>query len=371
MQQPDSAHTLAKGHNLVPLATVLDAIPTAILLLDKETREIVEVNKAACELIGLPREAILGHPCYQIIGPCPLTRPCLQNEMERTLINQQGREIPILEFLGDMVLNDRPCLACTLVDMTEAKLAKDALIQMNQKLQENDRLKSEFVAIASHELRTPLSVILGGLQLLDQGVAGTLGTKQHKLVQTTTRNVKRLARLVDDLLDVTKIEAGNMTLNTLPTQLSMLVRECCDTYQLLAQENQLTLTCDITQDDPSISIDPDRLRQVIGNLLTNALKFTRAHGQVTVRCKVEQQQVIVSVQDTGVGITEKDLPHLFDKFTQFGQQALSGNKGSGLGLAICKGIIEEHQGRIWAESEQGKGTTISIALPFNGNSHHS
>ena len=230
-----------------------------------------------------------------------------------------------------------------------------------QKVKESEKMKDEFINIAAHELRTPIQPILG---LSDIIYSKVKDEELHELLEIIIRNAKRLKRLTDNLLDVTKIEGRSLKLNKEKFNLNILISEVLKDY-VNKQKDQLTakIVYDFKRKgDIIVDADRDRLSQVIHNLLDNALKFT-THQQmifVIVDKKEGQEQVIVSVKDTGEGIPEKILPKLFSKFS-----VSNSTTGTGLGLYICKNIIEAHDGRIWAENNSNEnGATFSFTLPI-------
>ena len=236
-----------------------------------------------------------------------------------------------------------------------------------QKVKESEKMKTEFINIAAHELRTPIQPILG---LSDIIYSKVKDEELHELLEIIIRNAKRLKRLTDNLLDVTKIEGRSLKLNKEKFNLNILISEVLKDY-VNKQKNQLIvkIVYDFKRkEDIIVEADRDRLSQVIHNLLDNALKFTTTHNNQTIfviidkknEGKEEKKVVIVSVKDTGEGIPEKILPKLFSKFS-----VSNSTTGTGLGLFICKNIIEAHDGRIWAENNSDKnGATFSFTLPI-------
>ena len=236
-----------------------------------------------------------------------------------------------------------------------------------QKVKESEKMKTEFINIAAHELRTPIQPILG---LSDIIYSKVKDEELHELLDIIMRNAKRLKRLTDNLLDVTKIEGRSLMLNKEKFNLNILISEVLKDY-VNKQKNQLKvkIVYDFKRkEDIIVEADRDRLSQVIHNLLDNALKFTTTHNNQTIfviidkknEGKEEKKVVIVSVKDTGEGIPEKILPKLFSKFS-----VSNSTTGTGLGLYICKNIIEAHEGRIWAENNSDEnGATFSFTLPI-------
>jgi signal transduction histidine kinase len=235
---------------------------------------------------------------------------------------------------------------------------------MATRLGELDRLKAEFVSMASHELKTPLNVILGYLTLLDDGVYGTLSDKQRDVIHTLERQSHSLNRLVRQLLDVSKYDAGGATLDVQPLKARALFSELYSSLVVIADQRGVTLSVTADEGMPTeVWWDHDRMTEALGNLVTNACKFTPRGGVVAVHGDGEPGQVRIEVRDTGVGIPAPELPHVFRKFFQAGNQQSTNVAGTGLGLAIVRGIIEAHGGSVTVSSEVGVGTTFTILLP--------
>lgn len=237
--------------------------------------------------------------------------------------------------------------------------------RMTEQLAELDRLKAEFVSVASHELKTPLSVIKGYLSLLLDGIYGELTEEQRKTLSSTGDQTDRLARLIQQLLDVSRFEAGGGRLEIHPIELRPLLEELATSFEALAVQNEITFVVRISDELPeAIDGDADRLNEVIGNLLSNAFKFTPRQGQICMNAIPLDGGIGIEVSDTGVGVPQDKLPRIFEKFYQVDNEAQPRSVGSGLGLAISREIVEAHGGTISAESVVGKGTTIRVFLPM-------
>lgn len=235
---------------------------------------------------------------------------------------------------------------------------------MAQRLGELDRLKAEFVSMASHELKTPLNVILGYLTLLDDSVYGPLNDKQREVVHTLERQSHSLNRLVRQLLDVSKYDAGGATLNLQALNTRAFFAELENALVVLAHQRGVTFSVTAAVGMPAeVWWDRDRMTEAIGNLVTNACKFTPRGGVVALHGDGEPGSVRIEVRDSGVGIPAPELPHVFRKFFQAGNQEATSVAGTGLGLAIVRGIVEAHGGSVGVSSEVGVGTTFTILLP--------
>jgi two-component system sensor histidine kinase GlrK len=232
---------------------------------------------------------------------------------------------------------------------------------MCQKLNELEKMKSDFYASMSHELRTPLTCIKEGTGLLLEGVAGSITEKQRKLLNIVAQESNRLIGLVTSVLDLSKMEAGMMTYGLEKSALAPLIQKAVIEIAPLVESKEIKLETELPPELPPVKIDRERILQVLRNLLGNAAKFTPKSGKVKVKARTVDHGVEVSVWDTGPGIAAENLDTIFEKFHQ-GQTNGSGN-GTGLGLAIAKQIITSHGGRIWAENQAERGSTFFFVLP--------
>jgi PAS domain S-box-containing protein len=270
----------------------------------------------------------------------------LGNRVERIITDRKGNEIPIEMTLDLVESGPRPFFSVFLHDIS---LRKNV-----------DRMKNEFIGTVSHELRTPLTSMRVSLSLLAQGTAGTVDEEAQELVGIAHRHCERLVRLVDDMLDVQKIEAGVLGLHTSRAPLLPLVEEAIAAMGGLGLERGIAIaaSCAIGGADVSAEFDRDRMLQVLTNLLSNALKFSPAGSRIQATVSALVGGARISVADQGRGIPPEFRGRMFKRFAHDGV-----NGGSGLGLSICKGIVEEHGGQISFVSVEGQGTTFHIDLP--------
>ena len=235
---------------------------------------------------------------------------------------------------------------------------------MSIQLAELDKLKAEFVSVASHELKTPINVILGYLQLMQQGIYGPLSSKQTEVLATVESQGRTLARLAAQLLDVTRFEAGGGRIEPRPIQLSALLDDLERTFHVLAVQRGVEFRVSRGEGLPEeVQWDADRINEVMGNLLANAFKFTGSGGTVELSAAPSEEYVRIQVRDTGAGVPPDQLPHIFEKFYQADNQGAASAPGTGLGLAIAKEIVEAHRGQIQCDSVVGEGTTFTLLLP--------
>ncbi|MFH1691968.1 MAG: ATP-binding protein [Candidatus Omnitrophota bacterium] len=243
-----------------------------------------------------------------------------------------------------------------LSDMNETQ---KELKKANTELKKLDELKSGFVSHVSHELRTPLAVIRESIEIVKDSTVGAVNSEQVDFLETAQRNVDRLVRLINAILDLQKLESGRVEFIFDYYDIGQLVREVYKSYSLLVQDKGLAFDIKVEDGLPLIKFDRDKMVQVLSNLLSNALKFTQ-NGGITLSVYQDNNCVRVAVKDTGDGIKKENIPKLFGKFVQLANKI----GGSGLGLVLCKEIVEAHKGKIWIESEFGAGTTVSFILPL-------
>ena len=241
----------------------------------------------------------------------------------------------------------------------EIALKKDELEKTNAQLKELDRMKSDFVANVVHELRTPLTLIKGNLDNIEKGFAGEVQPKQKEIISDVFRVVNRLARLVNDLLDLSKIESGKMEFKKEAVDIVGLAGEVVKDFEKIASEKKIGIKKGFPKGEVKINADKDKLMQVFVNLMGNAIKFTDK-GDVTIKIIELQDEVQVEIQDTGPGMDKDQIDRIFDKFVRVVAEK---KEGTGLGLPIAKDIVELHKGRIRVETSPGKGSTFIFNLP--------
>jgi signal transduction histidine kinase len=235
---------------------------------------------------------------------------------------------------------------------------------MSRQLAELDKLKAEFVSVASHELKTPINVMVGYLQLLEEGIYGPLTPKQKDVHRTLVVQANTLLRLVKQLLDVSRFEAGGGRLEPREIVIEQMLTDLESAFHVLAVQREIKFRVERRDGVPDTVIwDLDRINEVLGNLLSNAFKFTPRGGTVELIVDSMDGLVRMVIHDTGAGIPPEQLPRIFDKFYQADNQRAAQSAGSGLGLAIAKQIVEAHGGTIWCDSKLGVGTRFTIKLP--------
>jgi len=260
------------------------------------------------------------------------------------------------------------------------------IIEANVKLEKLERLKSEFISIVSHELRTPLTSIKNSLDILSSGKCCELSESAEKFLSMASRNVQRLSGIINDLLDLSKIEAGKMEFKFAPTNINTVIEYVKSALSVVAKSKGIELSVSTSTDIPEIIADSQKLEQVLTNLVSNAIKFTPEGKKITITSEVKSSENIkinplfsekipnlsgkyvqVSVADEGIGIAPKDQLRAFDKFAQIENSLSRKVGGTGLGLPIAKQLLEAHKGAIWCESELNKGSTFTFVIPLEHN----
>lgn len=234
------------------------------------------------------------------------------------------------------------------------------LEKMNAELKRLDEAKSKFVAMVSHEFKNPLTTIKESLSLMADGITGEVNPKQKKMLDVASRTVARLARLVMDVLDISKIEAGRMDIHYDDVNIQSLIDEVVTAYTIKCASKQQQLIQKIPENIGDLCADYDKLSQVLINLLNNAIKYTPEGGTITITVNGSSSEVLFEVADNGPGISDENLGKIFDKYERIGAEK---EEGTGLGLPIAREIVILHKGKIWVESELGKGSRFKFIIP--------
>ena len=270
-------------------------------------------------------------------------------KFQATFIGKTGRELKVEGSVSRLLYKGKPfALSGVFDDVTRYK--------------DYDQLKGEFISTVSHELRTPLTVIREGVSQIRDELLGPVPDNQKAFLDMALQNSDRLGRIIEELLDVSRLEAAQVNLHRRPCDLAEVAGEVAENFKTIAQRKKLEILTDFMPETIEIYIDRDKIIQVLTHLIHNALKFTD-EGHIKIHLRVREGFVECKVSDTGKGIAAKDLPHAFQNFSQFGRTAGPGDHGTGLGLSICKKLIELHHGRIKIESTPSKGTTATFLLP--------
>ena len=355
------------------LTSILDNFPHLVWLKDTDGR-FLAVNNVFAKACGRSVNEIIGRNDFDVwpkelaekyqVDDNQVMQSRAKSVVEELILNEGI--VSYFETYKSPIFDSNGIVMGTLgfsQDITERKRSEDALKRAKDMAEKALAIKDEFTSTVSHELRTPLAAIKSSVDILDTEVPGELTKDQKLFVKRVKSNVDRLARLINDVLDLSKLESGKMVMNLVPLRPEGLVGEVVETQIPLVKSKGLTIATECGENLPALVADKDRLIQVLNNLINNALKFTQ-EGGIVVGVHVEDKEFLkFSVRDTGVGIKEEDLPKLFQKFQQvggFSQQVA----GTGLGLAICKNIVEKHHGLIWVESEFGRGSSFNFVIPI-------
>lgn len=325
------------------LETILTEIKSGALVIDQDNRILI-VNPTAREILDISADPI-GKPVFQVV----------KNQQILGLLRISGSQ-PRRE---EVELSDGRifhALRTPVIGVGQAVIMQDIT-----HLKELDRIKSEFVTTVSHDLRSPLTAILGYVELIER--AGDVNDQQREFIRRVQNSVEQITSLVTDLLDLGRIEAG---LDTAKERIPIVViaRHAIESLRAVAEDKSIKLDISMPEITPFVYGDPVRMRQMIGNLIENAVKYTPEQGVISFTMEPEQDQVIMRVNDNGPGIPPSDLPYVFDKFFR-ASNAPDSLPGTGLGLSIVKSIVESHNGRVWVDSKLGNGTSFSVVLPLD------
>jgi len=229
--------------------------------------------------------------------------------------------------------------------------------------EEIDNAKTEFLSITSHELRSPMTPMKAQLQMMEEGYFGKLKKKQKESINIITRNADRLDNIIADFLEISRIEAARLKFNFVETDLVETVKETAEFMKAFANEKKIKLVV-ISDRLPTIEADPDRISQVLRNLINNAIKFSPEKSKIEIEARLKKDHILFSVKDSGVGLTSENQIRIFEPFYQVENVNRRRHGGTGLGLAICRGIIESQKGKIWVESKTGSGSKFYFTVPL-------
>ena len=359
------------------LDSMIENIPNMIFVKDAKDLRFIRLNRAGEALLGFPRHELIGKndfdffPAEQAEHFVSGDRETLRNgnlvdiPEETIQTNNKGarilhtKKIPILDAAGEPAF-----LLGISEDITEAKKTQEALLQAQEAAERANRVKSQFLASMSHELRTPLNAILGFSELLSDDSTGRFdeATRRRFLDQIHSSGV-HLLQLINDILDLSKVEAGQMELQLQPIEVGSLIDEARATVEPLAKSKAISLNVEPGRELQLIA-DPAKVRQMLLNLLSNAIKFTPDGGRIQIRGRHVDSWVEIAVSDTGIGIAPEDLGRLFTEFQQVDAGPARQQEGTGLGLALTRRFAELHGGQVSVESALGKGSTFTLRLPL-------
>jgi len=325
------------------LEAIIANIQDGVIVMDKN-KKVMLINRAVDDIFDLGDKQAVGRLLEDVISNTDL----------RALLSRAG-DVPLkyheINFDDGRVFNAQ----YTPIPQIGAAVT----MQDISYLKELDRLKSDFMHTVSHDLRSPLTAILGYTELVER--TGPLNSNQQEFLRRLQGSIHHITTLVNDLLDLGRFEAGFDTRREI-VQLENVLKYSLDLFENQVREKNIKLTVDVGQNLKALRANPIRIRQMLDNLIGNAIKYTQLDGDVRVSISMQGDQIILKVDDTGMGIPPEDQGRVFEKFFR-ASNAVEGVEGSGLGLAIVKSIVDSHQGRIWVESTVGKGSSFTVLLP--------
>lgn len=337
---------------------------------------ILTVNPLGALALGYEVSELVGQPLSRLF--CPTDFEAIVAQLARCRarpgevltadfrkVRKDGEYLWAREAACAFPFGDRIIALILCEDISDRKRLEVQLSAQYEQLKELDRLKTNFVNSVTHELRTPLTSIMGYAEFLEDGIGGALTPEQLSFIHQLQEGSRRLERLLNDLLDFARLEAGTFRITKQPDDLGKNIRAVAESLRPQAQEAQLTLDVRLPEAPLIVPMDAPRIEQVLFNLVGNALKFTAAGGRITIRAWREPEHVHCEIQDEGIGIPEHEIPQLFQRFTQL-EGGLKKGVGAGLGLSISKAIIEAHGGSIGASSQPGRGSIFWFDLPLGG-----
>lgn len=343
---------------------LLEAAPDAIVIVD-ETGTIMLVNAQTEQVFGWNREELIGQPVEVLVPGATRDGHAARRDgfmgdarvrpmgigLELKAVRKDGSEFPVEISLSPLETDEGLLVSASVRDVTERKQLEE----------ETNRLQDEFFSVVSHELRTPLASILGYVELLQE--QDELSETGEGWLRVIKRNAERESRLVRDLLLLVRVDGSGFRVEFGPVDLSEIATSVVESTRPMAEAKQIALNDEIG-DVPVIDGDPQRLEQVVDNLLVNAIKFTPEGGTVEIRAFGEEEEVLIEVVDSGIGIAEEERGQLFDRLFRATNARELNVPGLGLGLTIVKAITEVHGGSIEVESDLGEGTTMRVRLPI-------
>ena len=352
--------------------TTFDSITDRISILNKE-HKITRVNRSFSNAFGMEPKEILGKTCYEMMHEtkkplvnCPHVKTLKTNKPQRIEYFDKKHN-SYFEVSTSPVFNKKGKVLASVhisKDITQSKKAERELKKAKEAAETANQTKSEFLANMSHELRTPLNSVIGFSEVLEDETFGGLNEKQKDYLGDILGSAKHLLSLINDILDLSKIEAGKMELFLSTFSLRELLENSFILIKERAMKHNIELSTDIEDNVELITADQRKVKQVIFNLLSNAIKFTSEGGQIGIRAKKTNGYFTVNVWDTGIGIPEKYQAHIFDDFTQLENPYTKTQQGTGLGLPLSRKFIQLHGGELQVEPSD-KGSTFILTLPIN------
>lgn len=344
----------------VNLEMISQCLSDALFVVDC-SKKVVWMNRGAEEIFGVKLESEKGSPLVEITGLNRITSLLEEvlNSGEPVECSYENATVKVKS------LDQRYFFKITINPIGQGDQFEGALVQLTDvtRFQEMEKIKSGFVSIVSHEFRTPLTTIIIGVEMLREGLLGDLTPRGKEVLDAIGADCGRLTRLIDNLLELSRIEAGTIYVEAEPVDVNELVGEAVRPLKIQAESKDVELIADLPPHIPPVAADFNKAVWILTNLIGNALRYTDAGGSITVRVRKKGNRIFFSVEDSGCGIPKEYLDKIFRKYIQVrGQEKVKG--GAGLGLAIAKDIVLAHGGEIWAESEEGQGSTFTFTFPL-------
>ncbi|PIU39777.1 MAG: hypothetical protein COT00_05175 [Candidatus Omnitrophica bacterium CG07_land_8_20_14_0_80_50_8] len=330
------------------------------LVVVNQKGEVLLMNPSAEKILGVQKEAKLGRPILDD----------MRDELMISLSHEskdQGERVIEFKSKDENVKRILRASSAVIQNENGRTVGMVNILTDVTKQRELDDIKNKFISNLTHELRTPVVAMQKAMTILlgqSGPSAGSLNETQTNFLNIVSRNLTHLGRLVEDLLDVAKIDSGKMRIKIAPSRLDKIINDTCYALDTWAKSKDIKIIKNLDRNFPEIPLDPGKITQVLNNLIGNAIKFTPQNGKITVTSAwhPDGTKVVVSVSDTGTGIAPENIPKLFQRFEQFGDQ--QGISGTGLGLSIAKEIVERHGGEIMVQSELKKGSMFTFTLPL-------
>jgi len=358
--------------------TVIETVPIGIAISTIDGR-VLDVNTAAWKILGYDskEEFLRLTAASHYLKPADRQRRIEQIRAGRHVFEAQYKKKDGTLFWGRCTAaimsehDEEGLLINAYEDITEQRTSHEALRRtqeelqtLNRRLMEREEVRTKFLSVVSHELRTPMAAIKGFIDNMLSGVTGLLNDRQTEYLRRMQSSMERLTRLIAQLLDWSRLEMGALPLQAKSLHPGELVRAVSEGVRSMAEAKQIHVHTEIETNLPSIQADPDKLEQVLWNLVGNAIKFTPERGTVTIACRrASDGGIVLTVSDTGCGIPQHDLPHVFEQFSGI-RSVVPAARGAQLGLYISKSLVQSHGGRMWVESTPGEGSRFFVHLPL-------
>ncbi len=345
--------------------SILESIADGVLVTDADG-QVILANYSASSILEIPRDQLNGKPINELLGLYAATGDNWMRTVKEWARASKQEEQP--QFKAERLTIEDKFVSVLLSPVFAGGQFFGTVSIFRDVTQEVavDRMKSEFVSTVSHELRTPMTSIKGYAELMLLGAAGSMSDAQKQYIDVILANADRMSELINDLLDISRIESGKTTLELQPVDLSQTISQVINEHLqgLIQHEDKpINVTTEISDTLPMVSADPDRITQILTNLLDNAFHYTPADGNISVATRLNSSYVAISVSDTGVGISKDNQEKIFDRFFRVEDSEIQEVPGTGLGLAIVRSLVEMHGGQIDVESNLGEGSTFTFTVP--------